>query len=130
MGRQKVGQSWLVGPGRLLCSSCELQELQTASPAGLWLSSTAAQEQLADTQQRWNRAAVQPAVWGEEKLLEHSVSLQYRRENLMCRAHSVCCCSSLREALTVLHCFCLSVDASQCTSCHCSGTGRVGLEMG
>lgn len=82
----------LVGPGHLLCSSSELQELQTASPAGLWLSSTAAQEQLADSQHSSDGTGqLYSLLFGEkrEKLLEHSVSLQYRREDLMCRVHSV-----------------------------------------
>jgi len=86
MGRQNVRQSWLVGPGCLLCS-WELQELQTTSPAGLWLSSTAAQEQLADTQHSSNGTGqLYSLLCGEkrEKLLEHSCfsAVQERKPNV------------------------------------------------
>lgn len=127
MGKQNVGQSWLVGPGRLLCSSCELQELQTASPAGLRLSSTAAREQLAGTQHSsGGTGQLYSLLCGErrEKLLEHSVSLQYRRENLMCRVHSVplqfITWGFDSPALFLSNCGCFTV------SCRCSGTASSG----
>lgn len=127
MGWQNVGQSWW---GQATCcaplvscrSSKPLPLLGCGCPAlqhrsSLQTVSTAAMEQGSCTACYLGR---------RERSSWSTLFLCSTGEKTLCAEFTVYHCSSLREVLTVLHCFCQIVDASRWTSCHCSGTGSSG----